>query len=164
MVRTTFRIGDWIAVRLRDDRWVPARIARVQGYSLFLYVFARPTPEPPTLDDVADLNAAESGFQIKASGLALKDGRWKLLGGADDFDRAAWPLPEFERRIDLPNGDVIRFADTFDDVRINRRISGRQLPDDDTAYRPENSISGSGAAEIRITRWINDLEDSPTSS
>jgi len=94
-MKPKFGPGDWFAVPLSDGTWAAGRIARRGGPTLVGYFFGPRRREVPTLAEVASLRPEDAVYVRKFGYLGLREGEWPILGGAEEFDRASWPMPMF---------------------------------------------------------------------
>jgi hypothetical protein len=146
-----YREGDWFAVPLGGETFALGRIARHHEGIVFAYFFAPAFDHLPSLAEVDDLTASESLTQMLVSHLDLRDGAWPVLGQADDWDPSAWPLVEFERRVDEPRGGAESlYAITWDERTLNQEVSARPLDPSEAGMRPRDVLSGAGAAVVRL--------------
>ena len=144
--------GDWFLLPVPDGRWTPGRVVlRVLGHVTLSYVFS-PSWTRPTLADVRGLRAGEALLGVMVSGLALADGSWPLLGGADDFVPLDWPVPEFESVVpDLPGRSTL-LVERYD--RDLRRLSAQRVPEDEAGQRPPGGSMGSGYLQQWLPRVL----------
>jgi hypothetical protein len=94
-VKPKFRAGDWFTVPLVDGTWAVGRIGRRNGPVLLGYFFGPRRPHLPSLEDVESLRAENADWVHTFGYLGLREGEWPILGGSDDFDPTAWPMPMF---------------------------------------------------------------------
>jgi hypothetical protein len=149
-----YREGDWFAAPLRDGRYVLGRIARHYRGTVFGYFFAPPFVHVPTLDDTRGRRAEESFTQMLFSHLGLRDGEWPVLGLAGDRDRDAWPLVEFEWRLEIPGRADKLYAVRVEEENLNRRASVTEVDISEAGKRPSESLSGSGAAVVHLEQAL----------
>jgi hypothetical protein len=144
--RQRYHEGDWFAVPLDEGTFVPGRIARHHRGILFAYFFA-PLDHVPTLDELGSLTAADSATQMLLSHLDLRDGAWPVIGQPGEWDPDAWPMVEFERRVD----DAV-YAIRWDDETLSEEVSSVRIDASEAGARPSDALAGSGAAVSRLRR------------
>ena len=85
------------------------------------------------------------------SHLDLRDGAWPVLGQAGDWDPSAWPLVEFERRVEGPGGGPeTLYAIRWDERTLNEEVSARPIDPSEAGSRPRDVLSGAGAAVAKL--------------
>jgi immunity protein 26 of polymorphic toxin system/PH (Pleckstrin Homology) domain-containing protein len=88
--------GGWFAVPLpKGAGFAPGLIARTeprQNSIALCYFFSSTGTSEPTLDQVSGLRAGDAVLVQKLGEL---DKKWPRLGQAQEWDRAAWPVPAF---------------------------------------------------------------------
>lgn len=151
MAEPTYREGDWFAVPLGDEAFALGRIARHHKGIVFAYFFAPAFDRLPTLTDTEGLSADRALTQMLVSHLDLRDGAWPVLGQAGDWDQSAWPMVEFERRVEPPGGGPeTLYAIRWDERTLNDEVSARPLDPSEASLRPRDVLSGAGAAVVRL--------------
>jgi hypothetical protein len=148
VAKPTYREGDWFAVPLDEDAFALGRIARHHQGIVFAYFFAPAFDHVPTLRETEGLTADHSITPMLVSHLDLRDGAWPVLGQADDWDRLAWPLVEFERRIEGPGGGL--YAIRWDEETLNEELSAHPIDASEAGLRPRDVLSGAGAAVVKL--------------
>lgn len=146
-----YREGSWIAVPLRDGGWSVGLVARCDGQGIALGYFFGPRRETvPELADVVDLEPADAIYRKRFGDLGLIDGDWPVLGEAEDWSRAAWPVPPLARiDAEADRAWISIYAD--DDLRF----LGEDPCSVELAQRyPRDGLDGAGATEIRLTRLL----------
>jgi hypothetical protein len=134
---------------LLDGTWAAGRIARRGTSETLGYFFGPRRPEPPGLADLASLSADWADHVGRFSDLAIKSGDWPVLGGHDDFDRVAWPVPDFGTANDRLGIYERHFYD--DTLKLTR--SARVPPDEARSLRPDVFLPDL-ALQIRLTRLL----------
>src|SRR5262245_17794860 len=104
--RCRYREGDWFAVPLRDHGFALGRIARVskRGRILLGYFFGLRTSHPLPLDDVRSHKPEEAVIVRQFGDLSLANGDWPIIGNSGDWERRAWPMPDFGRYVEGDSG------------------------------------------------------------
>ncbi len=149
-----YREGDWFAVPLDDTNYALCRIARHDQGIVFVYVFGPAFDRLPTRADTAELTASDSLTQMLVSHLDLRDGVWPVLGQDEGWDPDAWPMVEFERRVDPPGRPEELHAVLWDDRDLTREVSARRLDPSEAGRRPRDTLSGAGAAVVRLRQAL----------
>lgn len=144
--------GSWFAVPLRRGGFAVGVVARMDGTGGMMgYFFGPKRDEAPRLLDVRSLNVNNAVLCKMAGDLGLLKGFWPVLGRADDWNRADWPVPNFARK-DAVSGQWIRVTYDEDTLEVVREVhcdasEGESLPYD--------SLAGYGAIEIRLTTLLD---------
>ena len=145
-----YREGDWFAVPLGHETFALGRIARHHEGIVFAYFFAPALDHLPALAETESLTADGALTQMLVSHLDLRDGAWPVLGQTGDWDPSAWPLVEFERRVEPPGGAEALYAILWDERTLNEEVSARPLDPSEAGSRPRDVLSGAGAAVVRL--------------
>ncbi len=154
--RERYREGDWFATPLGDGRYVLGRIARHSNSIVFGYFFAPPFDHLPTLEEIGDPQAEDSFAQMRFSYLGLRDGEWPVLGQTDNWDRDAWPLPEFESRLEITGRPTVLYAVQIDEKTVSRELNVRRVDASEAGKRPEVSLYGAVAVAIHLQQMLSD--------
>jgi hypothetical protein len=149
-VRQQYREGDWFAVPLGDGTYVLGRISRHSHGIVFGYFFAPAVDHAPTLEEVGERTAEDSFLQMRFSHLGLRDGAWPVLGQSGDWDRDAWPLLEFENRLEVKGRPDVLYAVRLDEETVARMVSRRKVDLSEAGRRPEEALYGDLAAVIEL--------------
>jgi hypothetical protein len=152
--RQRYHEGDWFAAPLEDGTFVLGRIARHHRGTILGYFFAPPFDRVPTLDETAGRQAGDSFTQLLFSHLGLRDGEWPVLGQAGTWDRAAWPLLEFERRIDWPGQEDRLYVVRRDEENLNQTVDELRVDLSETGKRPSDSLHGSKAVLVHLQQEL----------
>ena len=148
--RQRYREGDWFVVPLDDGRCVLGRISRHSYGIVFGYFFAPPFDHEPRLEEVGGRTAADSFLQMRFSHLGLRDGAWPVLGQIGDWDRDAWPLLEFENRLEVKGRPDVLYAIRLDEDTVSRMVSRRKVDLSEAGRRPDQALFGDLAAVIEL--------------
>ena len=84
------------------------------------------------------------------SHLDLRDGAWPVLGQAGDWDPSAWPLVEFERRVEGPRRPRPSTRSAGTSETLNEEVSARPIDPSEAGLRPRDVLSGAGAAVAKL--------------
>jgi len=152
--RQRYREGDWFAVPLGDGRYCAGRIARHNRGIVFAYFFAPPFDHVPKSEEVADRRAEDSFTQMLFSHLDLRDGVWPVLGPGEGWERADWPLVEFERGLGVPGRGELLYAVRFDEDDLSREVASTRIDPREAGRRPDDALSGAGAAVVRLRQAL----------
>ena len=92
-----YQEGYWIAVPLPKGGWAAGVIARAPraGKILFGYFFATRFDNPPALNVLRDFKSSQSAIRRMFGDLALLNGRWRVIGRSEDWNRDLWPVTTF---------------------------------------------------------------------
>jgi hypothetical protein len=142
--------GSVFLVPLCNGGYARGAVARTaaKGKVLFGYFFG-PRIESTGSIVLDDLNPANATLRIRFGDLGLINGSWPVLGKIPNWNRAEWPMPEFVRRDPLSNKAwLVRRSDTDPGKIVFER------PTDFDSHLQNDSLSGYGAVEIRLTKLI----------
>jgi Immunity protein 26 len=152
--------GTVFSVPLRDRGYARGVIARItpRGTAPFGYFFGPrlPSREAVKLNDLKPRNAI---LRVLFGELGLLNGEWTLHGKLPVWNRSEWPMPDFVMRdpLGFRKPVLVRYSDT-DPTKIVA-----QYPIDDDRGMPDDSTSGYGAVEIKLTRLLKSTAVKPTS-
>jgi hypothetical protein len=150
-MKQPYHEGSWFAVPLINGGYAAGLVARMspQGKIMLAYLFGPKRAVMPTLADVQDLKAGDALKAIRTGDMALANGRWPVLGEAEQFERNDWPVPVFIRRSDaLKRAWQATYAD--DPAKPEREVS---VPYE-TAGLETDSLFGYGSTELLLTKLL----------
>jgi len=150
-MKQVYQEGTWFAIPLIDGGYATGLIARLSpGGKALVYLFGPRLAQFPELDALARLQPHDALKVLRVGDMALASGRWQVLGHTQDFVHAAWPVPQFLRRIDsLRRAWRVTYAD-MDPSRSEREES---VPYD-TEGLEADSLYGYGSTELLMTRLL----------
>jgi hypothetical protein len=150
-MKQVYQEGSWFAVPLIDGGYARGLIARLSpGGKALVYLFGPREPQLPTLESLGGLRPQDALKVLRVGDMALASGRWPVLAHTQDFEHAAWPMPQFLRRIDsLRRAWRVTYAD-MDPSRSEREES---VPYD-TEGLEADSLYGYGSTELLLTRLL----------
>lgn len=154
MPKGTYSEGDWFAVPLRGDGFAVGVIARAMPGKegvLLGYFFGPRRTVPPALEVLGRLSVYDAIMVEIFGDLGIISGEWPLLGRINEWDRAAWPIPEFGRFEELTGR---AFKVSYDDENPNNVIREEQIDPGELAGLPQDGLSGAGAVERALTRLL----------
>ncbi|AKU20300.1 Imm26 family immunity protein [Massilia sp. NR 4-1] len=146
-----YREGSWFAVPLRHGGYATGLVARLspQGKIMLAYLFGPKREDVPALEEVASLTAQDALKAIRTGDVALANGRWPVIGDAEEWQRADWPVPVFIRRADaLKRAWRATYAD--DPARPEKEVS---VPYE-TEGLESDSLYGYGSTELLLTKLL----------
>ena len=155
--RQSYREGDWFAAPLGDGRYVLGRISRHAQGIVFAYFFAPPLDHLPTLEELGERRADDAFTQLRFSDLGLHDGDWPVLGQTGRWDREAWPLLEFENRLDVRGGPDVLYAVRLAENTVSREVSVKRVDLSEAGKRPTQDLFGAEAAIIHLREMLDEL-------
>lgn len=151
MSHIKYREGDWFAVPLREGGFASGIIAcatpRREGI-LIGYFFGPRRAVIPALQDLAGLSASDAVLVRRFGHLGLLRGTWPLLGKLDDWERDAWPTPDFGRFEELTGRS---FKVIYDDADPNKLIREEIVDSYDLASLAKDGLLGAGAVGKVLT-------------
>jgi len=119
------------------------------GKALLGYFFGPPISSP---DGVIwdDLDPARAILRIRFGDLGLINGDWRVLGMIPNWNRSAWPMPDFVRRdpLGMLKPRLVRHSD--DDPL---RVEAEYIIENDAGLATD-SMYGYGAVEIELTKLL----------
>ena len=145
------REGTLFAVPLRKGGSGVGLVARTttKGRVLLCYLFGPHRLAVPTLSEVARLKPGVTIGVGRVGDLGLIRGEWPIIGQAEAWNRARWPMPQFVRRCSLSLKAWRVYRSDHDPAVIDR---GEPEPYESTWER--DGPDGAGSAEIRPTKWL----------
>lgn len=112
VVLPTCEAGDWTAIPVSDDEWVPARIARVSRGKvapkiavILLYAFDRRMRGDIDESALSMLRPEDACLVGVTWDDRIRERKWPLVKSQDNFDPARWPIPVFGIRSARGNPD-----------------------------------------------------------
>jgi hypothetical protein len=151
--KVAYREGDWFAVPLREGGYAVGVVARANPKAALLgYFFGPRRDDVPTIEDVADLEAADAVLVGKFGHLGITGGTWPIVGRLDDWDRDEWPMPVFVRYEELTGRSFRVF---YDDNDPNKVLREEQLAPGADKQGPMDGLMGAGFAEKVLTTLLS---------
>jgi hypothetical protein len=149
-VALPYREGQFFLLPLDHGTFAVGLTARVpsRGGVLLGYFFGPRRLEPPTDPSyLRQLRAEHAVLCCRFKDAALYRGEWPIIGAAEPFDRARWPVPAFHRFDG--SGTTVPGTQAVTDWRVeygedNLIVPAREVPanpddmtlSDDTAFDP----------------------------
>lgn len=153
--KLNYREGDWFAVPLRDYGYAVGVVARASRGCVFGYFFRPRCENIPALDDIIVFQPKDAVWRAMFGDLGLLEEKWPIIGHSVAWDRSAWPLPPFVR-IDVLNPQkAYKTRYSEDDISLNGIIEIVDCDPGLVAMYPEDSVSGYGAIEIKLTDLLS---------
>ena len=150
MNKQSYTEGSVFLVPLRKGGYARGVIARSdpKGAVLFGYFFGPrlASGDAATSDDLDPTNAT---LRVMFGALGLRNGEWLILGKVPNWNRSAWPMPDFARRPPGMKARLVRYSDT-DPTYIEA-----EYPIEDDSRLATDSLSGYGAVEIKLTKLLS---------
>jgi hypothetical protein len=148
-MKLPYHEGDVFCVPLRDTGCVLGIVARKPRKAKVLlgYFFAGRLPSCPHHADQSGLHPDAASKVLRFGDLYLINGRWRVVGRIEEWDRKSWPMPKFVRRDDIMRRALlIEYAD--DDPN---RVVSEQPCDYALEGYERDAMLGAGAVEIVMT-------------
>jgi hypothetical protein len=143
--------GSVFLVPLRDGGYARGVVARAneEGKVLFGYFFGPrlSSKEDATLNGLQPANAIK---RLMFGDLGLINGEWPIIGAIPNWNRSEWRMPDFVRRDVLGRLKPTLVRRSDDDPQ---RIQAEYLIEDAAGLEPD-SLSGYGAVEIKLSKFI----------
>lgn len=147
-VRKPYVEGDWFAMPAGRNREAIGRVARVGKRGLLLvYLFPPQESDDPS---VLEKLRPERAIWVTLTGdPGLLEGRWRVLGQVE-WDRSAWPVPDFVRE-EAITGHVLRvLRDDSLQVVEEKRVATEEL---NLLYK--DGVVGHILAEQRVAQLVS---------
>lgn len=152
MAKVKYREGDWFTVPLLDGGYAVGLIARANlGGVLLGYFFGPLRSKIPALKEIAGLKPDDAVLVRKFGHLGIVQGKWRLLGHLDGWDRREWPTPVFVRYEELTGRSYRVF---YDDNNPNRVLREQQVAPGEAEQAPKDGLMGAGFAEAALTQLL----------
>ncbi len=150
--KLNYKEGTWFAVPLRKGGFGIGVVARAKRTCILAYFFGPRRESVPVLEEVSMLKAHSAVATLRVGDLGLVNGEWPIIGQSSSWNHADWPMPIFVRREPFPPNRnwLVYFADKDPNKRINEVSESNDRPD-----LPADSLSGYGAAEIKLTKLLS---------
>jgi Immunity protein 26 len=153
--RPAYGEGDWFAVPLRDHGYAVGIIARQNRDGiLFGYFFGPRRDGVPPLTELGGYQPGDAILLARFGDLGLLNGEWTLIGGLPGWSRSAWPMPPFARIDSIDKAIAYKTIYSDDDPGVD--LSETVCDPTEAICYPQDSLSGYGAIEIRLTKLITD--------
>jgi Immunity protein 26 len=146
----SYKEGDWFTIPLREGGYAVRLIARSRHkkQTQFEYFFGSKRDLAPDVAQLYELTKEDAILIGRFSMLGLAEGRWKVIGRFNVWDRQAWDMPEFVRS-DLISGT--HYVTRYSEDNLNVRLTERIAISEEGLKLPYDSLMGSGAVEMRLT-------------
>ncbi|PWU12030.1 MAG: hypothetical protein C5B50_22215 [Verrucomicrobia bacterium] len=151
-MKTSYREGTWFAVPLRSSGYAVGVVVRAKNGILLCYFFGPRRDVISKAQEVAPLKSDSAILILRVRDQGLACGDWPIIAQARSWNRSAWPVPVFIRREPLPSGTNWRVYFSNDDP--STRVREEPEPDDRPEL-PADSLSGHGAAELKLTALLD---------
>lgn len=149
-VTLPYREGSIFVVPLRGNGYARGVVARSgkEGKILLGYFFGpRLSARSPV--PLEDVNPNGSILRALFGDLSLISGEWPVSGQVPNWDKAQWPMPDFVRKEPFSKRAwLVRHSDV-DPGKIES-----ETPTDFSSLLPNDSLYGSGAVEIALTKLL----------
>lgn len=145
--------GDFVYLPLTDGTgtYGLGLIARIgRSVSTLGYFFGARLSALPTRAYLAGLHAEDAVLISNFGNLYIMSGRWTIIPKLEEWDRNAWPIPNFGRV------DVINHKEAWR-VTLNEKLDTEfeeRVNIDEILTLPYDVSSGARAVELKLTRLI----------
>jgi hypothetical protein len=145
--------GTWFAVPLREGGFAVGLVARAtsEGKVILCYFFGPKCMSAPNLTQVENLDLSQALCVLRIGDLSLITGEWPIIGQAQSWSRADWPMPIFIRRDELSRR---AWKVYYSDTDPNQIIKEEPVSYDETGFG-RNTVCGSGAVELILTKLLS---------
>ena len=153
-MKVNYREGTWFAIPLRHGGFAVGLVARAtrKGPLFLAYLFGPRRESIPAFADVSGLDSSSAIKVARVGDLYLVNGKWSVLGQLPDFQRSAWPFPDFVRSEEIARRSwIVRYAD--DDP--GRVVAEVPVAFGGSSLEPD-TLFGAGAMEVTLTRILGD--------
>lgn len=143
--------GDCIAVPLRDGGFGRVVVARMDNEGgIFGYFFGpKFSQTPESMEDIQVDKAVLIGF---FGDPGIIGGEWRIIGALPKWSRSEWPLTPLyreDRKADKA------WISTYDEKTLTI-LTEQPVPVGEGMDLPYDRLMGYGAAEIRLSKILND--------
>ncbi len=153
--------GTVVAIPTEPSGWVLGIYVRTKkGRSAsapFGYFFGRVYKDIPSASEITELRPEHSILQCKFGDLGLVEGRWKIIGSIEPWDRTNWPMPPL-----MIPADPKQFLNYDQLVRYDEDNPSRELFREShpagTLRLPLAAMPGSTALERKLSDIVNDRQ------
>jgi hypothetical protein len=151
-MKLPYEEGSVFAMPLRNGGFARGVVARAprRGRALLGYFFG-PRLETPASATLDDLHPNLAVARIRFGDLGLIQGQWLVIGKVPNWNRADWPIPDFVRRDPISRKAwLVRYLNDEPLRSLSEPLSNY----DDLQFLDNDGLSGSGAAEIKISKLL----------
>lgn len=144
--------GDLFAVPLPSGGYAVGLVARIAPGArvAFGYFFGPKRTAPPSASSVDALRPEDAILRARFGDLGIVDGSWKYIGRLSSYDRAAWGMPDFQRKAPL---DSRHLRVHYRDENPNSRPLETAISERDAAALPHDALLGA----VAVGRLIESL-------
>lgn len=148
-----YKEGTWFAVPLRSGGYAVGVAARVapKGRILLTYFFGPKRESIPPLEELKSLTGEKAALVLMTGDLHLINGKWPIIGQAVTWNRSEWPMPKFVRHEEFTNRVYLL---EYSDDDPSTLIKQTRIKEEESKNLQEDISSGSGAAEIKLTKLL----------
>jgi len=152
MSGATYREGDWFTVPLRDGTFASGCLARTSRRGvLFGYFFGPKRAEPANINELERLAPTDASLLCMFGHLALKTGKWPVIGQRGCWNRAEWPIPLLARHEEFSER---AFLERYNDNDPSQLMEETAVTTERAEGVPASALFGAGAVEIELTEKL----------
>jgi hypothetical protein len=142
-------------VPLRNGGFGVGVVARTipGGKILLAYLFGPKLNKVPALDEVIGLRPQDAVQVVRVGDLSLMDSTWPIIGELHSWKRVEWPMPPFARIDDISKR---AWQVEYADADVTKIESQAEMHYADARRLDRDSVLGAGAAEITLTRLLDE--------
>ncbi len=150
-MKLPYREGTLFGLPLRNGGYGVGLVARTtaKGKVILCYFYGPPRNVVPVLSQMERLKPAEATRIARVGDLGLIRGEWPIIGLAQWWTRAEWPMPRFVRRDPLSGRAWRVFRSELDPGLVER-----EEPEPYESILGTDSLSGWKAAEIHLSKLL----------
>lgn len=154
MKKLSYKEGTWFAVPLRQGGYAVGLAARVTPKEnlLLAYFFGPKRENIPLLEELTPFTRDQAILVLMTGDLHLINGQWQIIGQATDWNRSEWPIPKFVRHEEFTNRIYLL---EYSDDDPSTFIRQTKITEEESKNLQEDTSSGSGAAEIKLTKLLD---------
>lgn len=147
-----YREGSWFAMPLVGGGYAPGVVARAApaGRIILVYLFGPKRAALPTPAELAGLRPGDALRRLRTGDMGLVNRSWPVVGQAEPWNRADWPMPAFIRRADLLKR---AWRETYSDADPSRLEREESVPYDSGGMEVD-SLYGYGAVESLMSKLL----------
>jgi immunity protein 26 of polymorphic toxin system len=149
------REGDWFAVPLASSLYVLGLVARApkRGQTLFGYFFGPLQTQIPQPESLVVYRPSDALRACRFRDDALRSARWPIIASVSDWDRTAWPMPDFH----VPFTHEVTgesWAVTYSEDNPDRSIRRRRISFEEEADYPQDGVFPPSHLEYELARML----------
>ncbi len=154
--KRNYHEGDWFAIPLGSGGFAIGLLARTAPKGSFLigYFFGPQRLEMPTISNVEQLRPNNAILTARFNDVALREGKWPILGRTVEWDRRMWPVPAFGRNMEALAGHSFAYRVEYADDDLSTPVRETRITVEECQNLPSDGWANAGWIEKRLTRLL----------